>query len=291
MHGLTGLPASLQSWTVTYPHNTQETEPVAVNPGDLWVLSWDGAYLGSVCLAAVNQSEGFVLGWPVTWPGEPAFAPALVVQSLHLWPTRETGLGMHLLHQCLGRLIDPNRIQQVAWAMEDGEDPGLPFASGSAQDAANEAADEAFVEAWASLCFHTWPDRAPTYLSEPGIKAAGGNAARAARCLGLAPVQLRPIWTGVSPLSSRQVDALADDLGVEPGRLIGDDPLLPAMNRLAHPRFKGDLLDAASRARISEGESRDRTRAEYALAARDDTTAVSDARLTDAIKRVARSGR
>lgn len=146
------------------------------------------------------------------------------------------------------------------------------------------------MEAWAALCFHTWPDSAPTYLSEPGIKAAGGNAARAARCLGLAPVQLRRFWTGVLPVSGKQIAALAEDLGVEPGRLIGEDPLLPAMNRLAHPRFKTDLLNAASRVRISEGESRDRTRAEYALAARDDTTGVSNARLADAIKRVASSG-
>lgn len=224
-------------------------------------------------------------------PDESAFAPALVVNqtpvtsTLMVWPNRETGLGMHLLHRPLGRLIDPARIQRIAWALEDGEDPGMPFARGSAADEANAEADEALVERWAALCFHTWPESAPRYLSETRIKNAGGNAMRAAKCFNLTPPELRPLWTGVQVASQDQVHALAADLGVEASELLADDPMREAVERLAVPLFKEPLLALASRAGISEGAARARVRGQYALAARDDSLGVSDARLLDAIKR------
>lgn len=212
-----------------------------VKPGDLWIMSWDGTYRGLVCVAAVKQ--GYILGWPVTLPDEPAFAPALVVYNtplvapLFVWPTRETGLGLHLLHRPLGRLVDPRNIQQIAWSLEDGEYPGMPFARGSATESTNIEADEAMVMYWEALCFHTWLESTPLYLSEKSIKVAGGTAARVAACLDLTPIELRPIWTGTQPASEDQVTALADDLGVDASSLLAGDPMHEAVSRLSSPIF------------------------------------------------------
>lgn len=286
MSSLAGLPPLLAAWNWEERPSASDLE---VKAGDLWVLSWDGNYWGLACIAAVRQR--YVLGWPVTLPQEPAFAPALVVDrtpvtsTLLVWPTRETGLGMHLLHRPLGRLIHPARIQRIAWALEDGEDPGLPFARGSAADPSNSEEDAAFVQRWAELCFHTWPESTPRYLSETRIKNAGGTAMRAAECLGMTPPELRPLWTGAQAASDDQLNALAADLEVEPSKLLADDPMHEAVERLAMPLFKDPLLALASRAGITEGAARARARGQYALAARNDSLKVGDSRLLDAIKR------
>ncbi len=288
MAHLAGLPPVLSSRDGSESLKAADLEVMA---GDLWVMSWDCSYLGLVCVAAVKQ--GYILGWPVTLPEEPAFAPALVVNHtplrmpLFLWPTRETGLGMHLLHWPLGRLINPQSIQRIAWALEDGEDPGMPFAPGAAADAANTEADEAMVERWASLCFHTWPETRTLYLSETKIKNAGGIASRIADCLGLSSVDLRSLWTGVQPASEEQLAKVAHVLGVEASTLLADDPMGEAVERLAAPLFKEPLLSLASHVGITEGAARDHARSQYALAARDDSLEVSDTRLMDAIKRAA----
>lgn len=292
MSDLTAVPPLLERWLSNYAETCPK--PTDVAQGDLWVLSWDNAYLGLVCVSAVK--DDYILGWPVTLPDEPGFSPALVLKAnplgmaLYLWPSRETGLGMHLLHAPLGHLIEPRRIQPIAWAFEDGEDPGIPFANGSASQAVNEAADAAMTANWERLCFHTWPDSNRSYLSETAIKKFGGTAARAAACLQMLPMQLRPLWTGVQPASDEQVAKLAEDLRVSAQELLGKDPLMPVLNRLAHPRFKRPLLQLTSQEGVTEGLSRDRTREEYALAARDDSTIINDARLLDAIKRVAANG-
>ncbi|WP_143813899.1 hypothetical protein [Luteococcus japonicus] len=264
----------------------RDLEPCA---GDLWVLSWDGRYLGLAMIAAVKPD--YVLAWPVTLPSDLAFAPALVLEQspigspLTLWPTREIGMGMHLLHQPLGRLLDAKRIQPIAWALEDGENPGLPFASGSASDEANRDADEEFVNRWTDLCFHVWPSHSHRFLSESKIKNLGGSAAKAAKVLGLTPPLLRPLWTGVTPATEEQVQALATGLGFEVADILGEDPLARVTRRIAHPQFKQPLVDLADARQWSEEMARDSTRENYALAARDDSRTVVDQRIVDAIKR------
>lgn len=288
MSDLMDLPPAIAALNWDEEPSTSQLE---VQEGDLWVMTWNRVYRGLVCVASAKQ--GYILGWPVTLPGEPAFAPALIVNDaplgfpLFMWPTRETGLGSHLLHRPLGRLIDPQHIQRIAWALDDGDPPGLPFASGLATDAANASADKAMVEWWAALCFHTWPESVPLYLSENSIKRAGGTAKRAADSLHLTPTELRPLWTGVQPATERQVLVLADDLGVDASALLAGDPMQGAVDRLSSPRFKQPLLDLASTVKISEGSARDRARSQYALAARDDSLGLSDDRLLDAIKRAA----
>jgi hypothetical protein len=171
--------------------------------------------------------------------------------------------------------------------MEDGESPGLPMVNGSALDVENQHDDKAMVELWGRLCFHTWPTEPRRYLSQAKVQARGGSAGLAASVLGLKPPTLSPIWTGVQPVTDEQVHTLADALEVEPKDLLEPDPLQEVLDRLAHPLFKERLLDAASRSGLTEGSARDAVRSEYALAARDDSLTVADAKLLDAIKRVA----
>lgn len=267
---------------------------LAVNAGDLWAMSWNGDFLGLVLIAAVK--DGFVLGWPVTLPDDPAFAPALVADPtplgfpLFIWPTREVGLGMHLLDRPLGRLLAPHRIQPIAWAMDDGDDPGIPLAPGSSQEPQHQARDQWMVERWAELCFHAWPRPDHHFLSQERVQSAGGSSAMAAQVLGMGPVGLRPIWTGVRPIADEQVSALAASLHTSPEALLGADPLEPLTARLMTPRYKASLVAAALQAGMSEELARDAAREEYALAARDDAATISDKRISDAIKRVAARG-
>lgn len=289
MSDLTGLPPTLMVGPMAT--RLEGLDDREVRAGDLWMLSWEGSYQGLAAVAAVKR--GYILAWPATLSGEPSFAPGLVLSDsplglgLTLWPTRETGIGWHLLDRPFGRLLDPSRVQPIAWAMDDGRTPGLPLAGGSAVDPANQRDDEAMVEHWARLCFHTWPAETRHYLNQARVAASGGSSQFAASVLGLRPHTLRDLWTGVQPVTKEQVRLLAEALHVEPDDLLGPDPLQAVLDRLTHPRFKQPILSAARRSGLAEGETRDAIRSEYALAARDDSSKVSDTRLLDAIKRVA----
>ena len=88
------------------------------------------------------------------------------------------------------------------------------------------------------------------------------------------------------PATDKQVRLLAEALKVERDDLLGPDPLQECFDRPSHPLFKQPILSAASQSGLTEGQTRDAVRSEYALAARDDSSAVSEARLLDAIQRV-----
>lgn len=289
MTDLTGLPTTLAAGPAA--SRLRGISDRDVRAGDLWLLSWDGHYLALAFIAAARA--GYVLAWPVTVPGEPSFAPGLMLAdsplglAVTLWPTRETGIGWHLLDRSLGRLLDPSRIHHIAWAMDDGHNPGLQMVDGSAVDTANQSDDAAIVEHWERLCFHTWPAQSRRYLSQAKVRASGGSSALAAAVLGLKPQTLRGLWTGVRPVTDEQVRSLATALHVEPDDLLGPDPLQDVLDRLAHPLFKEPILAAAGKFGVAEGPARDAVRSEYALAARDDPLTISDAKLLDAIKRVA----
>jgi hypothetical protein len=262
-----------------------------VQAGDLWLLSWNGDYQGLAFIAAAKA--GYVLAWPVTPADEPSFSPGLMLSdsplgsAVTLWPTRETGIGWHLLDRSLGRLLDPPRIQAIAWAVDDGLDPGLPVASGSALDPANKRDDEAMIEHWTHLCFHVWPPSTYHYLDQGKVLAAGGSSRLAASIFGLEPQILKGLWTGVKPVTDEQLRLLSAALKVESDDLLGVDPLQEVVDRLGHPLFKQPILSAARQSGLTEGRTRDAARSEYGLAARDDSSIVSDVRLLDAIKRAA----
>jgi len=256
--------------------------------GDVWLLSWDGAYLGAALAAAVH--EGYILAWPVTF-GEPvAYRPALVIDnvpyvgSAHLWPTRETGIGMHLLDRPLGHLMETTRVRAIWEALRERRDPGLAFAPLSPNQ---ESVTEAMVDQWTAMCFHTWPSGQDLFLSEDRIKRCGGSSAMIASVLGLTPPRLRALWSGTEPATGDQVEAIAAALGVAGDDVIGEDPLGDVVARLSEPRFKAGIIAAGLDRGLDEGRIRELTRAEYALAARDDSSQISDRRLFDALNRVA----
>ncbi|WP_440714128.1 hypothetical protein [Gordonia sp. FQ] len=266
----------------------------SARPGDLWILSWDDEVLGVALIAAAR--DDFALAWPVTLPGEASFAPGLVIENsplgipVTLWPTRETGIGLHLLDRSLGRLLDANAIRPLAFALEDGEEPAFPAAPGSAWDEDNRAADRALVEHWSGLCFHLAGGENEMRLDSEKVLAAGGSSKSTAKLLGLPPQQLRPIWVGDAEIDHEQLVALAEDLGVDEVTLLQPDPLAGVVSRLAAPRFKRAIKARMAATRLNEAAVRGAARSEYTLAARDDanTADAIDRKLRDAIARAGR---
>lgn len=118
-----------------------------------------------------HSADGHVLAWPVTLPGEPAFVPALRVQStplghdLFVWPTRETGLGNHLLDRALGKLIPADLVTLSPRPRVVVSPRATPYVAGSGLEERNAAADEMMVAHWADLCFHIWPPEGARSLS------------------------------------------------------------------------------------------------------------------------------
>lgn len=262
--------------------------------GDLWVLSWDAGVVGLALIAAVR--EDFVLAWPVTLPGEASFAPGRTIYPsplgvpVTLWPTRETGIGTHLLDRSLGRLLEAEVVRAVMLALDDDSEPQLPSASGSARDAQNMGADRALIKYWTELCFHAGGVEIEMLLDSAQVRAAGGSSKSTASILELAPQQLRPIWDGVSSITADQLVTLAESLEVDEAALLRPDPLAGVVTRLASPLFKSAIKDRVATTGWSEAAVRTAVRTEYTLAARDDaaTTNVIDRKLFDAISRVGR---
>ncbi|PRZ34784.1 hypothetical protein CLV47_12316 [Antricoccus suffuscus] len=272
---------------------TGETD---IRRGDLWVLSWDGSPCGHVMVAA-NKSD-YIIGWPVTLAEEPSYAPGLVVRvtplavPVVLWPSRETGLGKHLLDRCLGNLLSERQVLQVAAATDAGELPGLPFARGSSSDEANSASDRTMTEHWAELCFNDpRSDTGEVVLDENKIRAAGIDAQTVGRALGLDVVATRNIWSGTKPISAPDLSRLARAVGVPEVDLTGVDPASEYLSELARPVFKSDVVDLGRKRREREGTTRVRvSREALRLAARDDSRSRRPEKLRDAIARLQDSG-
>lgn len=281
-----GIPASAhQLWDA----GVQSTE---IRAGDLWILSWEGKVVGLAVIAVAKH--GFVLAWPVTLPGEVSFAPGLVVEDsplgvpVTLWPTRETGIGNHLLDRSLGRLLPPDRIPPISFALDDGDDPGLPFAPGSARDPENTDADRLMVEHWTELCFNTGGAEHGQFLDATKVRQAGGSSRIVSEVLGLALPELRSLMDGVVPVSPEQLAAVAERLGVEGDSLVGADPLADVMVDIAWPRYKHDIVARAEETGIGEADIRRLVRREFPLAARNDSDALRETKLRDAISRAGR---
>lgn len=265
-----------------------------VRAGDLWILSWDGEVVGLAVVAAAKH--GFVLAWPITLPVEVSFSPGLVVDDsplgvpVTLWPTRETGIGNHLLDRSLGRLLAPDRIRLIARALDDDEDPGLPHAEGSAVDAANTDADRLMVDHWTELCFNTGGAEDGLFLDQVKVQQAGGTSRIVGEVLGIGLLELRPLMTGVAPITTEQLSAVAERLAVEGESLVGTDPLADVVIDLAGPSYKHEIVARTVETGIGEGAIRRSARREFALAARNDADALRETKLRDAIRRAGRDG-
>lgn len=261
--------------------------------GDLWTLTWNGQVEGHVLVAAIK--DGFILGWPVTLPGEPSFSPGLLFQDIHgemltVWPTKETGLGLHLLGQPLGQLLDVKTIRSIAASLDDGAAPeGVMAPPMQESDVRAEKMLAQMTKHWVSLCFHTGRSSADEiFLDREKVSQLGGNARQISGLLKLTAAQTRSLWDGEVPLQPEAVVVLTEHYNVEEQNLTQTDPAQSWWDRLASPAFKEQVEDACRRRHVSEGDVRSEVvRSAYALAARQDGDSLADQKLRDAIQRTA----
>ena len=259
-----------------------------VRPGQLWTLAWDGELLGRVLVSSVKAR--FILGWPVTMPGEESFAPGMVVVTplgvpATAWPTRETGLGLHLLDRLEGELLSLDEVRHIGACIDEDEDPGLPFADGKSNDSDNQEANAALVEKWARLCFHTGgAENQALYLNDEKVRAVGGTARDLAALLDLDVAAARTLWLGEEPLTAEQCKTVGERYDVDPSSLARPDPSLSWWEMLAQPLYKGDVVQSCLECGENEAEVRLKaSRSAYALAARDDNSARTEQKLRDVI--------
>lgn len=243
--------------------------------GDLWLLSWDGDALELAVVSAVAQS--FVLVWPVTMSDDPAFRPAIVLAEsplgipLHAWPTRETGVGLHLLHRRFGPALSARTMRVIEEALEEGETPPLPFAQANIAVSEIEGASDALVERWEAICLHQWPrgELGASPFDAEVLRVAGLEVGELADLLDVSIPEAVGFVRGETTPMPRQVELVAAALDVDPPAVLQNG--LDADSRLlVSPIFKDDLLRIASLRQTDEGGARELVRSQFALAARSD---------------------
>ncbi len=244
--------------------------PVA---GDLWLLSWDGTGLALGMVSSVH--DGFVLVWPVSLPGDPVSRPAVTVTDtplgvdLHVWPSRETGVGIELLHRRLGSMLDQQTIAATADAFDDGEPPPLPFADEPTDEQVARDYSLDMIEAWESICLRQWPQAGRTIVLDPDLlRRAELTPSRVAKTLGLESADAIHAFRGESSLSTSQAEQLASSAGVDLEDLAAAASTGLVARLLVQPARKASTLAVASALGVGESQARDRIAAEYALAAR-----------------------
>lgn len=270
------------------------TGDYTVRAGGLWTLAWDGELLGHVIVASVK--DGFFLGWPVTLPGEPSFAPGMLLESglgmVTIWPTRETGLGLHLLERPLGQLLEVREIRRIAACLDEGEDPGMPLAADGTANAGWEESSREMTEHWTELCFHTGrSDREALFLDPTKIRELGGSAREIGNLLHLTPAETRTYWDAEQELPAHLAEMLLAHYGVDAEGIIRQSPAWRWWDLLALPLYKAEVEAACSQRQESEENIRvEVARGAYGLAARQDSDALADQKLRDAIRRTASVG-
>ena len=270
------------------------TGDYTVRRGGLWTLAWDGELLGHVVVASVK--DGFFLGWPVTLPGEPSFAPGILLPSslgitVTVWPTRETGLGLHLLERPLGHLLESREVRTIAARLDAGEDLDVEFAR-EATTSAQAEQSRAMADHWAALCFHTGhADFEGFYLDQNKVKELGGNAREVSGLLHLNPGEARTYWDAEEELPPRLAKTLLAHYGVDADGLTRQAPALKWWDMLAFPSFKAEVEVARTQRQTTEEIIRsEAARSAYALAARQDNDELAEQKLRDAIRRTAEIG-
>lgn len=256
--------------------------------GDLWLLSWDTRVLGLVVVSGVAPT--FILGWPVTLFGDPTFPPAIRVErsplgEIAVWPSRETGVGNHLLHRRFGTALSARTMHLLADAFEDGTEPVLPFATSDINLEQREAASDQMVDAWEAINLNVWPvPRAGiTPLDADLLRASGTRVGDLAEILSTSVPAAVSLYNGESVPTPSELELLVAALGVPTEQLLRSHPDAETVAMLA-PNTKDDLVEISRRRAIGEEAARDLVRSQFALAARSDGDARS--RLDAAIKRV-----
>lgn len=256
--------------------------------GDLWLLSWDMRALGLVVVSGVAPT--FILGWPVTLAGDRTFPPAIRVEGsplgeIAVWPSRETGVGNHLLHRRFGTALSARTMHLLAVAFEDGTEPVLPFATSDMDLEEREAASDQMVDAWEAINLNVWPVPRPgiTPLDADVLRAAGTRVGDLAEILSTSVPAAVSLYNGESVPTLSELEILVAALGVPTEQLLRSQPDAETVAMLA-PDIKDDLVEISRRRAIGEEAARDLVRSQFALAARSDGDPRS--RLDAAIQRV-----
>lgn len=242
-----------------------------VQVGDLWLLSWDRDGLGLLVVTRVDES--FVLGWPATLPSDPAYSPAVPVLSpfgdeIYIWPTRETGVGLHLLHRRYGSLVEPSQVNRIKDIIDDDE-PRIEFAPDA--DDADMAMEhsERMLEQWESICFNEWPQVVPgeTPLNHHVLQAHNVLPSTLGHILQVPTLEASSIYKGTRIPTAEQLALVSQKLQVDIETL-ASPPLGEGAKTLMMPMWKEQLLEAAESRGVSEPEARRGVQDEFALAAR-----------------------
>lgn len=258
----------------------------AVRAGDLWSLSWDGEELGRGVVA--RAAPTFVIMWPVTTRDEGWYPPAIQIgehgdEQMAAWPTRETGIGLHLLDRNLGETVNPRAIPIIETALETGSEMPLPFVDDLASDEAKDLS-ESMIDRWAALCHHEWPADRNLWLRTDLMATLGIAPSSLALDLGLSVPDAVAVWKREVALTEEQIAALSTRHGLSAEQVAGGNAGFDLFPGLIHPRIKAPVLEIASRYGLDENHARDRVREEFALAARSDNG--QQGRLDAAIQRL-----
>lgn len=264
-----------------------DTEVAPISVGDLWLLSWDGIALGLALVSGV--ASNYALVWPVSFPADAAFPPAIDVPEsplgvpLAVWPTRETGVGLHLFDRRFGPLLSERTMALTLDAVEAGEEPPLAWVATDLSMDQREQESDAMIDRWESICLHTWPsaELGLSPLSTEALEQVGIGIAELVDILNVSTPEAVALYRGEMAPSADQVNAVADRYGFDANDLIeagGDAQILIA------PEYKAEMVETARLLGVGEGRARDLVRSEAALAARSDGDPAS--RVAAAIQRV-----
>ena len=257
--------------------------------GDLWLLSWNAEALALGVIAGVG--DGYVLVWPVTLQTDAAFRPAVQVRRsplgipVFMWASRETGVGLHMLHRRYGPLLPESVMAEVAEAMEEDADGPLPYAPPTLHPGDETSDDDTMVDQWESICLNVWPRSRPDWapLNRDVLRSLGVRPSDLAGALGIGASEAVALFNGEQSPDDAQLAALESHLGTPQSRLL--DPLVDESAReLLSPVWKDDVLKIAEHLSDDEGAARDIVRQEYAYAPR--STGSSSDRMREAIQRV-----
>lgn len=256
--------------------------------GELWLLAWNGEPLGLAIVSGVTPT--FVLLWPATWPGESAFAPAISIDTsiggLFAWPTRETGVGRHLLHSRLDQPVSERTMALVLESLDNDTESPVPYAQTGPDNQERFAQEDAMLDRWEQICLNVWPK--PALGTEPlnpdALRAVSLKVSDVSRILNIDSADSVALFRGESFPTSEQVSALSVASGLEPYELISS-PVSEDVLFLLSPELKGSIERIGEARNIDEDVARALIRSEYALAARSDGNA--RARLFDTVQRLA----
>ncbi len=262
--------AAAERWT---------TEPdVDPAPGQLWLMSWNGAEPVAALLTAVRSD--YVLAMPVTFePGEASSSEAITDAArlgtpLVVWYRLETGLGSFLLHRFIGEAASNDDVLALrrghrgaaVTRYDAGSNPETPTL-------------RQLVNTFARLCHVEWPSETEgDVVVDSGTLAAAGITPRtfAART-GLPVATALALWTNEMTLTPEQAQAVTAAFAD-----IVDNPTTAPhdwiIKSLADPRIKDGILAVAAHTDTGERAARDLVRSTFALAAR--TPSVADRRRT-----------